>query len=235
MSKSKRQRLGQHFLKSQNIAKFIAESAGITKKDTVLEVGTGPGILVPLLCERAKSVVSVEADLGLYSEAETKFSRLTNLTLLHGDGFGSSVEFSVFVSNLPYSESRNALEWLAQKKFSRAVIMVQKEFADKLLSMEDKAMRAISVIANHAFEIERLMSVGRNNFAPPPRVDSVILRLEQKNVLSADLVRSVNGLFSYRRKTVGNIAKKFGKEIRSDKRLEELSGGEIIDLAKKFI
>lgn len=235
MSKSKRQRLGQHFLKSQNIAKFIAESAGITKKDTVLEVGTGPGILVPLLCERAKFVVSVEADSELHSDAAAKFSGLSNLRLVHGDGFDSDEKFSIFVSNLPYSESRNALEWLAQKKFTRAVIMVQKEFADKLLSMEDKAMRAISVIANHAFEVERLMSVGRNNFAPPPRVDSVILRLEQKNVLSADLIRSVNGLFSYRRKTVGNIAKKFGKEIQSDKRLEELSGDEIIELAKKVI
>lgn len=235
MSKSKRQRLGQHFLKSQNIAKFIAESAGITKKDTVLEVGTGPGILVPLLCEKAKFVVSVEADSELHSDAAANFSGLSNLRLVHGDGFDSDEKFSIFVSNLPYSESRNALEWLAQKKFTRAVIMVQKEFADKLLSMEDKAMRAISVIANHAFEVERLMSVGRNNFAPPPRVDSVILRLEQKNVLSADLIRSVNGLFSYRRKTVGNIAKKFGKEIQSDKRLEELSGDEIIELAKKVI
>jgi len=235
LSKSKRQRLGQHFLKSQNIAKFIAESAGITKKDTVLEVGTGPGILVPLLCERAKFVVSVEADAELHSDAAATFSGLSNLNLVHGDGFDSDEKFSIFVSNLPYSESRNALEWLAQKKFTRAVIMVQKEFADKLLSMEDKAMRAVSVIANHAFDIERLMSVGRNNFAPPPRVDSVILRLEQKNVLSADLIRSVNGLFSYRRKTVGNIAKKFGKEIQSDKRLEDLSGDEIIELAKKVI
>lgn len=198
-------------------------------------MGTGPGILVPLLCERAKFVVSFEADAGLHSDAAATFSGLSNLKLVHGDGFDSDEQFSIFVSNLPYSESRNALEWLARKKFTRAVIMVQKEFADKLLSMEDKAMRAVSVIANHAFDIERLMSVGRNNFAPPPSVDSVILRLEQKNVLSADLIRSVNGLFSYRRKTVGNIAKKFGKEIQSDKRLEELSGDEIIDLAKKVI
>ena len=46
----KRQRLGQHFLLSQNIAKKIVESAQITKKDAVLEVGTGRGILVPYLC-----------------------------------------------------------------------------------------------------------------------------------------------------------------------------------------
>ncbi len=229
----KRQRLGQHFLLSQNIAKFIVESAQITKKDTVLEIGTGKGILVPHLCERAKSVVSVEADEDLYSSAIVKFSQISNLELMFGDGF-TDIDFTVFVSNLPYSESKRAIEWLAQKKFSRAVIMVQKEFAEKLASMSKKEMRAISVIANHAFEIEKIMSVNKNNFEPPPKVDSVVLRLKQKRVVSAKTIKSIERMFSYRRKTIGNIAKNFGKTIQSDKRLEELSGDEIIKIAKQI-
>ena len=173
----KRQRLGQHFLLSQNIAKFIAESAQITKKDTVLEIGTGRGILVRYLCERAKSVVSIKTNKNLYSSTILKFSQITNLEMIFGDGF-TDIGFTVFVSNLPYSESKRAIEWLAQRKFSRAVIMVQKEFAEKLESMSKKEMRAISVIANHAFEIEKIMSVNKNNFEPPPNVDSVVLRLK---------------------------------------------------------
>lgn len=121
------------------------------------------------------------------------------------------------------------------KKFSRAVIMVQKEFADKLAAMQKKQMRAISVIANYAFEIEEIMAVNKNNFEPPPKVDSVVLRLRQKSKVAPELIESVNKLFSYRRKTVSNIAKKFGKKIQSDKRLEELSGDEIIKLAKQII
>lgn len=229
----KRQRLGQHFLLSQNIAKFIAESAQITKKDTVLEVGTGKGILVPYLCEKAKSVVSIEADEDLYSSATLKFSQITNLELMFGDGF-TDIGFTVFVSNLPYSESKRAIEWLAQRKFSHGVIMVQKEFAEKLVSMSKKEMRAISVIANHAFDIEKIMSVNKNNFEPPPKVDSVVLRLKQKRVVSAKLIESIEKMFSYRRKTIGNIAKNFGKTIQSDKRLEELSGDEIIKIAKQI-
>lgn len=229
----KQQRLGQHFLLSQNIAKFIAESAQITKKDIVLEVGTGKGILVPYLCEKAKSVISIEADEALYSDAILKFSQITNLELVFGDGF-TDVDFTVFVSNLPYSESKRAIEWLAQRKFSRAVIMVQKEFAEKLVSMSKKEMRAISVIATHAFDIEKIMSVNKNNFEPPPKVDSVVLRLKQKRVVSAKLIESVEKMFSYRRKTIGNIAKNFGKTIQSDKRLEELSGDEIIRIAKQI-
>ena len=229
----KRQRLGQHFLLSQNIAKFIAESAQITKKDTVLEIGTGKGILLPHLCERAKSVVSIEADEDLYSSAVLKFSQISNLELVFGDGF-TDIGFTVFVSNLPYSESKRAIEWLAQKKFSRAVIMVQKEFAEKLESMSKKEMRAISVIANHAFEIEKIMSVNKNNFEPPPKIDSVVLHLKQKRVVSAKMIESVEKMFSYRRKTIRNIAKNFGKIIQSDKRLEELSGDEIIKIAKQI-
>jgi 16S rRNA (adenine1518-N6/adenine1519-N6)-dimethyltransferase len=229
--KNKRKRLGQHFLKSQNIAKFIVESAEISKKDTVLEVGTGKGILTPLLSEKAKSVVSIEADEKLYSDAILQFSKISNLELMYGDGFGIDVEFSVFVSNLPYSESRRAIEWLSQKKFSHAVIMVQKEFAEKLLATK-KQMRAISVIVNYSFDIQTLMTVKKSNFEPPPKVDSVILRLKQKRQISSELVESVNKLFSYRRKKISNIGKNLGKSIKSDKRLEELSGDEIIELAK---
>ncbi|WP_320416611.1 hypothetical protein [Candidatus Nitrosotenuis chungbukensis] len=50
-----------------------------------------------------------------YSDAQEEFSNLANLELVHGDGFKSDVEFTVFVSNLPYSQSRKAIEWLAQK------------------------------------------------------------------------------------------------------------------------
>lgn len=229
----RRQRLGQHFLKSQNIAEKIVQSAQITPKDVVLEIGTGQGILTPLLCEGAKSVISIEADESLYSEAILKFSKIPNLELMYGDGFGIEVDFSVFVSNLPYSESKRAIEWLAQKKFRLAVIMVQKEFADKLVA-NGKEMRAISVVANHSFEIEKILKIGKGNFSPPPKVDSVVLRLIPKKQITKELIDSIEKLFSQRRKTITNIAKSFGKTIRSDKRLEQLSPDEIIKIAKQI-
>lgn len=235
MSKSKRQRLGQHFLKSQNIARFIVESAHLTKKETVLEVGTGKGALTPLLCQKAGFVVSVESDEKLYSDAILQLSYIPNLELMYGDGFDTGVSFDVFVSNLPYSESRRAIEWLVQQKLSRAVVMVQKEFADKLLSVQGREMHAVSIIANYAFDIEKLMNVKKNNFEPPPKVDSVILGLRQKRQVTSDLIDAINRLFSYRRKTITNIAKKFGKKMQSDKRLEELGVEEIIKLAKQIV
>src|SRR3970040_652750 len=142
----KRKRLGQHFLVTQSVAKKIVDAAGITKKDTVLEIGTGKGILVPLLCEKAGKVISIESDSFLYDLAREKFSDITNLTLLHSDGFEADVKFTIFVSNLPYSKSRDAMEWLVQKKFRRAVVMVQKEFAEKIAEKN----KDVSVLVTNA-------------------------------------------------------------------------------------
>ena len=230
----KRKKLGQHFLNSNSIAQKIVFEAKITKKDTVFELGTGLGILTLLLCKNAKQVISVDADDSLIHNAKSEFSGIENLTLKSGDGFKKRDSFSIFVSNLPYSKSKEAIEWLAQKSFSHGVIMVQKEFAEKLLSTS-KERRSISVIATYCFDIEKISSVGKNNFSPPPKVDSVILKIKQKNYLSKDIVQTINKIFSYRRKTVKNILKQFSKESNIDKRVDELTGDEIIKLAKQII
>ena len=230
----KRQRLGQHFLISQTIAKKIAEAARITKKDVVLEIGTGRGILVPLLCEKAKKVISIEADSVLYQDAKKRFSGIANLALRNGDGFKTDEKFSIFVSNLPYSKSRKAMEWLIQKKFSNAIVMVQKEFYEKLVA-KGKNRKAISVLVNYSSEIEKIINVKKTNFNQPPKVDSIVLQLKRKKTISKELIQTANKLFSYKRKNLKNIFKQFGKKIESDKRLEELSSEEIINIAKQVL
>jgi len=231
----KRKLLGQHFLNSQNIAKSIITEAKITKKDVVFELGTGLGVLTPLLCEQAKQVISVDADEKLVRSAKSKFSKIDNLVLKSGDGFMTQDTFSIFVSNLPYSRSKDAIEWLAQSTFSHGVIMVQKEFAEKLLAKSSKNRKAISIIATHAFEISVVSKVGKNNFSPPPKVDSVILKIIKKNSINDEIIQTINKIFSYRRKTIKNILKQFNKETMVDKRVDDLSGDEIINLANQIL
>ena len=229
---TRRQKLGQHFLISNSVAKSIVDAAKIKNK-VVLEIGTGRGILTPLLCKKAKKVISIEADKSLYENAKKEFD-FANLNLKCGDGFKSSESFEVFVSNLPYSKSKKAIEWLIQKRFSHGIVMVQKEFAQKLAE-SGKNKRAISVLANYGMNMEKIMDVNKNNFEPKPKVDSVVLRLEQKKRVPKEIIQAVNGLYSYKRKTISNILKKFGKKTNSSKRLEDLSGDEIIKIAKQII
>jgi len=229
---NKRKKLGQHFLKSKTIAKSIVSNAKITRNDVVLEVGTGHGILVPYMCENAKMVYSIESDRSLHISAKSNFD-YSNLILEHGNGFNSEHNFSIFISNLPYSKSRFAIEWLLQKKFSHAVIMVQAEFAEKLISKDEH--KAISVLANYGFQIKFLMNVKKSNFTPIPKVDSMVILLEKRCIVQKELISTVNKIFSYRRKTLQNILKQFDLNINSKKRLDEMSGDEIIKIAQKII
>ena len=231
----KRKRLGQHFLTSNSIAKSIVSEAKITKNDIVFEIGTGQGILTPLLCQKADKVISVDMDEGLIRNAKSKFSDIDNLFLKSGDGFKKKDDFTIFVSNLPYSRSKDAIEWLAQTSFLHGVIMVQKEFADKLLATSSKQRKAISIIATSAFEITTILKVEKNNFSPPPKIDSMVLKIIKKNNLSKELIQTINKIFSYRRKTVKNILKQFNKESKIDKRVDDLSEEEIISLANQIL
>jgi 16S rRNA (adenine1518-N6/adenine1519-N6)-dimethyltransferase len=231
----KNQKLGQHFLKSQKIAQIIVDSAKIQDDDTILEIGTGEGILTPLLCTNAKKVISLEVDKNLYSLAKTQFGNYSNLKLKHGDGFKIKEHFSILISNLPYSKSRHAIEWLIQQNFSHAIVMVQKEFAEKLLTDSKKERKAITILANHSLKIEKILKVGKEQFHPPPKIESLVLRLTRKKTVSDEIIKTVNKLFSYRRKTLHNILKQFGKKSEDDKRLDDLNGDEIIKIAKQII
>ena len=201
----------------------------------MFEIGIGQGILTPLLCKKAGKVISVDIDESLVKNAKTKFSDMDNLVLKSGDGLKKKDNFTIFVSNLPYSRSKDAIEWLSQKHFSHGVIMVQKEFANKLLAKSSKNRKAISIIATQAFDITTVSKVGKNNFTPPPKIDSVILKIIKKNDLRKDLIQTINKIFSYRRKTVKNILKQFDMESMIDKRVDDLSGDEIISLANKIL
>jgi len=231
---NRQKKLGQNFLKSELIAKFIVDSAKISKNNLVLEIGTGRGILIPYLVETGARIISIENDKKLFHEMKENFGNLDNLNLKYGDGFKINQNFSILVSNLPYSESRTAVEWLLQKKFIRAIVMLQKDFVQKLVE-SGKNRRAISILTDYGFNIEILKHVKKYNFSPIPKIDSVIIQITQKQQLKKELILNVNKLFSYRRKTVQNISKQFGKNNKSKKRLEELTTNEIIKLAKDII
>ena len=229
----KRKKLGQHFLKSDNLAKFIVDSLNIAPNDTVYEIGTGKGILLPYICSKSKHVISIEKDKSLYKEAMKKFSIYKNLKIIQGDGFKHNEKFDIFVSNLPYSESRKAIQWMLIQKFMIGVIMIQSDFAEKLLSTGNDR-KAISVLAQSGFDMKILRNVSRENFSPQPKINSIIMLFRRKSSFSKELIQSVNLIFSFRRKKIQNIGKQLGLKIKSDQRLEEMNNDEIIKFAKKI-
>ena len=220
------------------LAKIIS-AAYIGKDEIVLEAGTGQGILTEELCKYAKQVISYEIDIKLYRKVQEQLlSQFRNLELVNADLFKTKDPqfFDVFISNLPYSRSRDAVEWLSTQEFDRAILMVQEEFADKLAARPgSKNYRAISALAAHCFTIEKLFKVRRESFEPQPKVESSIIRITPVNAITREAIRNINLLFSRRNKKVSSVAAKIGIIIDANygsKKIDELEPRHLVRMAE---
>jgi 16S rRNA (adenine1518-N6/adenine1519-N6)-dimethyltransferase len=235
----RRQLLGQHMLVDRRVVEKIVRAADIAGDEVVLEVGTGLGTLTSELCQRARRVISYELDPALYQKSKEHL-KFENLHLVMGDAFDiENLAFDVFVSNLPYSRSRDAIEWLATRKLSRAIVMVQREFAEKIQAAPgDRNYRAISALANHCFRIEQITAVGRGSFSPRPKVDSVVMKLvpAQRRAVSFAVVKRLNWLFSRRNKKASSVAAKIGLVDLDlgDRRIYQLPPSTLVEFAEKI-
>lgn len=233
--------LGQNMLIDRRILAKIVSAAQIRNQETVLEAGTGQGIVTAELCKAAKQVISYEVDSKLYREAQEQFFLLQfkNLELVHADLFKTTglQYFDVFVSNLPYSRSRDAFEWLSTQKFDRAIVMVQQEFAEKLSAMPgSKNYRAISVLAQHCFAIEKLFKVTKQSFEPQPRVESAIIKITPIHIVTKETIQNIHILFSKRNKKAASVAAKLGIDNVNygTRKIDELEPKDLVEIAESI-
>ncbi|KAJ1977387.1 Dimethyladenosine transferase [Dimargaris xerosporica] len=180
--------LGQHILKNPLVVNGIVDKAGIKPSDTVLEVGPGTGNLTVRILEQAKKVVACEMDPRLAAELtkrvqSTPYQR--KLEILHGDVIKKDLpHFDLCISNTPYQiSSPLVFKLLLHRPFFRsALLMFQREFAMRLVAPPgDKLYCRLSVNVQLYAKVTHVMKVGRNNFKPPPKVESSVVRLEPYN------------------------------------------------------
>ncbi|HZH38670.1 MAG TPA: rRNA adenine N-6-methyltransferase family protein [Bacillales bacterium] len=114
---------------------------------------------------------------------------------------------------MPYYESRNAFSWLCQRSFKKGIVLLQREFVDKLLSSPgNKNYRAVSMITQYRFSMKLLLDVPRHSFAPKPKVDSVLVEIVPKTPpLPKKTIDDIQFLFSFRKKNVSFLLKYFDK------------------------
>ena len=219
----------------------IVSAANIRKDEIVLEAGTGQGNLTMELCRHAKQVISYEVDANLYEKAQEQLLQYlnNNLRLVKADLFKTKHAplFDIFVSNLPYSRSRDAIEWLSTQKFDRAIVMVQEEFANKLIARPSgKNYRAISALAAHCFTIEKLFKVRKESFEPQPKVESSIIRITPINTISKETIRNINLLFSRRNKKASSVAGEIGIIVDVDsyggRKIDQIEPTDLIRMAE---
>ena len=215
-------KLGQNFLRDENIVRKIAEAA-VQPGENALEIGPGLGVLTQALARRAKKVVAVEIDKGMVQVLSQTLEGLENTQVLWQDFLKADLQqiaqehfggepFAV-VGNLPYYITSKCLLAVleAQAPVLRFTAMVQKEVAERLMAGPgDANYGAITASVAYYGRVQQLFTVSRNCFLPAPDVDSAVIGIEPKaqfGVPREDYTKIVRGLFAQRRKTLQNNMK----------------------------
>ncbi|CAN0072088.1 unnamed protein product, partial [Ectocarpus sp. 4 AP-2014] len=166
----------------------IVDRAAVKRTDVVLEIGPGTGNLTVRLLERAKRVIAVELDTRMVREVMKRVEGTEwekSLQIIQGDVLKVPLPFfDVLVANVPYNISSPLLfKLLAHRPMFRcAVIMFQEEFAQRLTARPNTDMWCrLSVNTQLLAKVDQLFKVNRNNFRPPPKVDSRVVRIELRN------------------------------------------------------
>jgi 18S rRNA (adenine1779-N6/adenine1780-N6)-dimethyltransferase len=187
------------------IAETIVQKANLKPSDVVLEVGPGTGNLTVRILEKAKKVIAVELDPRMASEVTKRVQgkpEQKKLEVLLGDVIKTELpQFDVCISNTPYQvflypqstplkhiltpwqiSSPLVFKLLALPNPPRtSILMFQREFALRLTARPgDPLYCRLSVNAQFFAKITHVMKVGKNNFKPPPQVESSVVRIEPK-------------------------------------------------------
>ena len=234
-------RLGQNFLIDKAARDLIVNSADLSRSDVVLEVGPGTGFLTEALIARAGKVIVIEKDPRLVRLLRGKHGRNSRLRIIEGDVLEARLpRFNKIVCSPPYYISSRLVLLLISKRFRRAVLTLQKEFAERLAAKPgSREYGRITVMVQHKASVELTGLIRRDSFRPAPRVDSAVVVIRKKRsevpVKSerqfGDMVRF---LFTQRRKKARKVLRQYlemlGRTDITDKTLHSLQDARVFQL-----
>ncbi|KAF9645179.1 rRNA adenine dimethylase [Thelephora ganbajun] len=178
------ERFGQHILKNPLVAQGIVDKANLKPTDKVLEVGPGTGNLTVRILEKAKHVTAVEMDPRMAAELTKRVQgkpEQKRLEILIGDFVKADLPyFDVCISNTPYQISSPLVFRLLSHRplFRVAILMFQREFALRLVATPGSSLWSrLSANVQLYAKVDHIMKVGKNNFRPPPQVESSVVRI----------------------------------------------------------
>jgi 16S rRNA (adenine1518-N6/adenine1519-N6)-dimethyltransferase len=248
-------KFGQNFLINEEYAEKIVDSMQNRKEDIIIEIGPGEGVLTQFLIKgKYNRLIAIEIDPRLSELLEKKFGK--KITIVQENVL--NIPFSNFYSkngikiigNIPYHITSQILFKIfdSAKNVSQAVLMVQKEVADRLLAKpKTKAYSFLTIMAQYHTDVQKILEVNKDQFYPPPKVDSTVVSLMPKEhmieLYDYRLFKQiVISAFQQRRKMIRNSLKKIlqvnesGKirSINLNHRPEELSIQQYINLSNEI-
>ena len=218
-----RKKYGQNFLIDTRVLDKIIAAAGVTRDDTVLEIGPGIGTMTQCLAEAAGQVIAVEIDDNLIPILKETLADYSNITIINEDilkvdirrlaheaGGGRPIKV---VANLPYYITTPIIMGLFESgaEIDNITVMVQKEVAERMSAGPgSKDYGALSLAVQYYAEPYLVANVPQNCFIPRPNVGSAVIRLTRHReppVKVADpalMFKLIRASFGQRRKTLQN-------------------------------
>jgi 16S rRNA (adenine1518-N6/adenine1519-N6)-dimethyltransferase len=207
--------LGQNFLTDPAVRDAVAEQAGLSKEDEVLEVGAGVGTLTVALAPRCRRVVAVELDGRLIPALRESLAGLDNVEVVRTDILRFNVRSAfpdgkeIVAGNIPYNLTGALIRKLLDDppRPRRLSLVVQKEVAERWTASSGASLATVAV---QVFaEVRLLFTIPASAFTPSPRVDSALVRLDVRERPAVDVhdlqafFRFVEAVFQGRRKQLG--------------------------------
>ena len=217
-------RLGQHFLRDEQVLRRIADAVAPLPDETVIEIGPGRGALTDILAGRQNRLAAVEIDKALAEQLRQRYAKNSRVEIVEADVLKTDVAALasgpyVVVGNVPYYITTPIVFHILRAPYPRhAVFLVQLEVAERIVAdAGSRTYGALSVNVQAVAKPEILFEVPRGAFSPPPKVTSAVVRLTPRPdpIVSAEDAPKfrgfVQGLFGMRRKQIANALRSVGQ------------------------
>jgi len=202
-------RLGQNFLKDKNILRYESKLSNPQAK-VVLEIGAGDGRLtMEILNLNPKKLYAAEVDKRWIEKLEKINDK--RLIILFEDITKIDIpdDVEIVIGNIPYYLSSKIIFMLPKYNLERAVLMIQREFGEKMTAKpNEKNYGRLSVTSQIFFNVKKRKIVPKHLFVPQPKVDSIIMELKPRDVKLGNMEENIiRKLFSHKNKKIRSTFK----------------------------
>lgn len=177
----------QHILISREVIEQLIDSAKLTSRDSVLEIGPGPGQITEIIARNAGRVYAVEIDERFRPILENLQKKYRNLEII----FDSILNIkwpivNKIVSNPPFSILEPLIERLVkEKRIELSSFIISEKYYQRCSDFKEKITKT-SLIMQTFFDIKLVSKISGNKFFPESRESSVIIKLLRKNKRKSD-------------------------------------------------
>lgn len=199
---------GQNFLRNRGAVERIVAAVEPQPGELIVEIGPGEGVLTEKLAEFPNELTAIEIDPELAEALRARCG--ARITMLNADALDVRLPGRPWraVGNLPYNVATPIVRRVvASEHWRRAVFMLQKEVADRLVAVPGtEPYGFLTLFVQMYAKARTLMTLEPGSFYPPPKVRSAVVVLEpdRKPFACEELVELISAAFRMRRKTLAN-------------------------------